>query len=367
MPLQRYQSDLKRPDFVHDPAQEQAVLALQRVRDALLAGDRVPARPATRSFTTWLRRRDAAPEPVRGLYIWGGVGRGKTYLVDTFHDALPIERKMRLHFHRFMQRVHRELGTLRQQPQPLETVAERLAAEARVLCLDEFFVSDITDAMILHGLLKALLARGVTLVATSNIAPRDLYRDGLQRARFIPAIELLERHVDVLHMDGGVDYRLRFLETAEIIHHPLDGRAEEILAESFTTLAPEPGVTDTQLAVEGREIPTRRLADGVVWFAFEAICEGPRSQMDYIEIARCFHTVLISGVPVLDVLREDAARRFISLVDEFYDRGVKLILSMQVAPAHIYQGRRLGLEFARTLSRLAEMQSREYLARPHLP
>ncbi|KAB7624449.1 cell division protein ZapE [Alkalilimnicola sp. S0819] len=361
-PWERYQADLKRPEFTHDPAQETAVRHLQQLYEALLA------RPEPGMIERiWSRLRRERPGPERGLYFWGGVGRGKTYLVDTFFECLPFEDKRRLHFHRFMHWAHAELKQLKNAQDPLEIVAERFAAEARVICFDEFFVSDIADAMILGGLLRGLFARGVTLVATSNIPPQELYKDGLQRERFLPAIELIQRHTTVLNVDGGTDYRLRFLEQAEIYHTPLDEGADRVLGEDFRQIAGEPGREGEPLEVEGRSIPTRRLADGVVWFDFKALCDGPRSQSDYIEIAREFHTVLVSGVPEFHRERDDQARRFISLVDEFYDRNVVLILSAERLPEQLYTGRRLAFAFERTVSRLQEMQSREYLARAHRP
>ncbi len=266
-----------------------------------------------------------------------------------------------------MRAVHAELKDLQSQQEPLRIVARRFAEKARVICLDEFFVSDITDAMLLYGLLKELFACGVTLITTSNIEPDGLYKDGLQRARFLPAIALLKQHVDVLNVDGGVDYRLRYLEKAEIYHYPLDDNAERILNDVFNHIAPEPGHRGGNVEIEGRFIPTLREADGVVWFNFRAICDGPRGTADYIEIARCYHTVLISNLPVMDWQLENQARRFVNLVDEFYDRGVKLILSAAASPFDLYQGEKLKFEFQRTVSRLQEMQSHDYLERPHLP
>ena len=371
MPYERYRRDLEREGFQHDPAQERAVLHLQRVYDELMAQpERTPAKKSGGLFAR-LAGRDkpvatGAPA-VRGLYLWGGVGRGKTYLVDTFVDALPMERKQRIHFHSFMRAVHAELKELKQQQDPLRLVARRFAEQARVICLDEFFVSDITDAMLLYGLLKELFAQGVTLITTSNLPPGDLYKDGLQRARFLPAIELLKQHLDVLNVDGGVDYRLRYLEKAEIYHYPLDERAEQILNDVFNHIAPEPGHRGGDLEIEGRFIPTLREADDIVWFNFRAICDGPRGTSDYIEIARCFHTVLISNIPVMDWQMENQARRFVNLVDEFYDRSVKLILSAAAPPLELYTGQKLKFEFQRTVSRLQEMQSHEYLERTHVP
>ncbi len=361
-PRERYQQDVGRPGFQADPAQAHAVEQLQALY-ALL----VQRRDVARRSLPGIRRRARAP--VSGLYMWGGVGRGKTWLMDIFYDSLPFRRKMRSHFHRFMQRVHAELRTLSGTKNPLDMVADRLAKEALVICFDEFFVSDITDAMILGTLFEKLFARGVTLVATSNILPDDLYRDGLQRERFLPAIAVLKQHVTVLNVDGGIDYRLRVLEKAEIFHHPLDISADESLGRSFHELSPG-RVDDGQachVGINDREIPARERADGVVWFDFSSLCDSPRSAADYIELARQFHAVLVSNVPQMDAHRDDAARRFINMVDEFYDRNVKLILSAARPIESLYVGGRLTFEFARTRSRLLEMQSHEYLARPHKP
>lgn len=372
MPYERYRRDLEREDFQHDAAQEHAVLCLQRVYDALMAqaANATPAKKSAGLFAR-IKGRDKNVEStapaVRGLYMWGGVGRGKTYLVDTFVDALPLEKKQRIHFHSFMRAVHAELKELKQQQDPLRIVAQRFAERARVICLDEFFVSDITDAMLLYGLLQELFAQGVTLVTTSNLPPDDLYKDGLQRARFLPAIDLLKQHLEVINVDGGVDYRLRYLEKVEIYHYPLDSKAEQILEDAFNHIAPEPGHRGGSLHIEGRLIPTLREADGIVWFDFPAICDGPRGVNDYIEIAHCFHTVLISNLPVMGWTMENQARRFVNLVDEFYDRSVNLVISAAAAPHQIYAGTKLKFEFQRTISRLQEMQSREYLERQHLP
>jgi cell division protein ZapE len=305
--------------------------------------------------------------PLRGLYLWGGVGRGKTMLMDRFFAALRERRKRRSHFHRFMREVHAELKALGAMTDPLDAVAARLAARARVICFDEFHVADIADAMILGTLFERLFARGVTLVATSNVAPAGLYRDGLQRARFLPAIALLEQHCEVLAVDGGADYRLRALTRAELFHAPLDANADAALASAFRMIAGGDGVAGGALVVEGRPIPTRRRAEGVVWFEFAALCGGPRAAADYIDLACENHTVLIAGVPAFDAARDDEAKRFIALVDEFYDRAVKLVLSAAAPIGELYRGERLAFEFERTRSRLLEMQSAEYLARPHRP
>ena len=366
-PIERYQRDLASPNFAKDAAQAQAVDCLQRLYEDLQA-----APPPSRSagglrglLGRFVKSQEAAP--IKGLYFWGGVGRGKTYLMDTFFDTLPFDDKLRAHFHRFMQRVHRELKSLAGEKNPLVAVADRIADEARVICFDEFFVSDITDAMILAGLFERLFERGVVLVATSNIVPDQLYKDGLQRARFLPAIALIKQHVDVISVDGGVDYRLRALEQAELYHSPLGAAAESSLQASFARLAPEAPLADQALEIEGRNIVARLLADDVAWFEFDELCDGPRSQYDYIELAKIFHAVLISNVPVLGAGRDDQARRFINLVDEFYDRNVKLVLSAAAPLESLYAGGRLEFEFERTQSRLLEMQSQEYLAREHRP
>lgn len=366
-PLEKYQQDLKRPDFSYDAAQEQAVLHLDRLYHDLV--DRYENRP--RSFLARLGVSRAQQTPCQGLYFWGGVGRGKTYLVDTFYECLPFRRKLRIHFHRFMQRVHQELKALQGEKNPLDIVAKKLADETRVLCFDEFFVTDITDAMILGGLMEKLFSHGVTLVATSNIVPDQLYKDGLQRARFLPAIALLNKYTLVVNVDSGIDYRLRALEQAEIYHSPLDAAAESSLEHSFVSLAPElgehPGREGGEIDINGRPIPVRRVADDVLWCDFRALCDGPRSQNDYIELARIYHAVLVSGVPKMGAAQDDIARRFVNMVDEFYDRNVKLIMSGEVGIDDLYSGGRLEFEFQRTRSRLLEMQSHEYLARPHRP
>jgi cell division protein ZapE len=359
-PLARYRAEIERLGWTRDPAQEAVAARLDALHAELLERPRPARRP--RLFA---RRRPA--DPVRGLYLWGDTGRGKTWLVDLFYKCLPFPEKTRRHFHRFMADVHTDLGRQREHADPLARVADNLAARARIICFDEFFVSDIADAMILGTLFEKLFARGVTLVATSNVPPGELYRDGLQRARFVPAIEQLERHTDVVHVGGEIDYRLRLLERAEIYHAPLDAAAEAGLAALFAAAAPEDTHNRGPLRVLGREIPVRCRADGVAWFEFAQICGGPRSQADYIEIARSFHTVLVSGVPRFTPENENEARRFIALVDEFYDRNVKLVLSAAAPLGALYGGQRLGFEFKRATSRLEEMQSRNYLAAPHLP
>lgn len=357
-PLEQYQKDIEAGNIFPDPEQAIAMRLLQDVHDA------VRARPRER---WWHSLPGLAPAGVSGLYLYGGVGRGKTYLMDTFYEALPGQHKWRTHFHRFMQQVHRDLTGLRGQSDPLEKVADRLAEKAGVLCFDEFFVSDIGDAMILGGLLDQLFRRGVVLVATSNVRPDRLYENGLQRERFLPAIRLLERHCRVQHLDSDTDYRLRELQQAGLYHWPADEAAEKAMEERFARLAPPHAGASEGGAVEvlGREIPVRRQADDVVWFDFNALCGGPRSAHDYIELAREFHTVLLSDIPVMDERSDDRVRRFVNLVDELYDRRVKLIVSAAASMQKLYRGAELAFVFERTVSRLREMQSQEYLASEH--
>ncbi|AAO57877.1 MULTISPECIES: cell division protein ZapE [Pseudomonas syringae group] len=362
-PLERYQADLKRPDFFHDSAQENAVRHLQRLYEDLVAAH--DSKPGL--FGKLFGKKE--PTLVKGLYFWGGVGRGKTYLVDTFFEALPFQDKVRTHFHRFMKRVHEEMKTLKGERNPLTIIAKRFSDEARVICFDEFFVSDITDAMILGTLMEELFKNGVTLVATSNIVPDGLYKDGLQRARFLPAIALIKQNTDIVNVDSGVDYRLRHLEQAELFHFPLNDAAQESMRKSFKALTPDCAETveNDVLMIENREIRALRTCDDVAWFDFRELCDGPRSQNDYIELGKIFHAVLLSGVEQMDVSTDDIARRFINMVDEFYDRNVKLIISAEVELKDLYTGGRLMFEFQRTLSRLLEMQSHEFLSRAHRP
>ena len=361
-PLQKYQQDLSRDDFQFDAAQQYAVLQLQRLYDDFVS-------QKTKAPSLWQRLlgKSAQTEPLMGLYFWGGVGRGKTYLVDTFFDCLPGQRKMRIHFHRFMHRVHEELKLLKGVSDPLQKVADKFKQETDIICFDEFFVSDITDAMILGTLMQALFARGITLVATSNIEPDGLYRNGLQRARFLPAIEQIKRYTQTVNVDSGIDYRLRTLEQAEIYHYPLDTQANTNLLQYFTSLSMEPRHQDKVIDVANRAVKSLYEADGVVWFTFSELCETARSQYDYMELSRCYHTVLLSGVKVMARHNDDVARRFIALVDEFYERHVKLIISAEVALEQLYQEGLLNFEFKRCISRLQEMQSHDYLAKAHLP
>jgi cell division protein ZapE len=287
--------------------------------------------------------------------------------MDAFFESLDFDRKLRVHFHRFMQRIHAALTTYSGATDPLEIVADDIAKEALVLCFDEFFVSDIGDAMILAGLLDALMRRGVTLVATSNIPPQNLYRDGLQRARFLPAIALLDKHLKVVHLESETDYRFRTLERADLWHIPHDNSASESLAAYFISLTGQEVGEGRQLEINNRAMPARAAVQGVAWFEFKTLCEEARSAADFVEIAREYHTVLIEQIPEMTAEKEDAARRFINLVDEFYDRRVKLITTAALAPEAMYGGKKLSFEFERTVSRLQEMRTREYLQAEHRP
>lgn len=377
-PLERYRQALQQEGFTHDPNQEAVVARFDRMYHELLEHRSQPGAGTNNGngnggsslLGKLFGKRTPEPEPVtapQGLYIWGGVGRGKTHLTDLFYDSLPFEAKLRLHFHRFMRLVHDELKKLKDVQNPLEIVADEVAARTRVLCLDEMHVHDITDAMLMGTLLEALFRRGVVLVTTSNIEPNGLYKDGLQRARFMPAIDLLNQHCEVVNMDSGTDYRLRALEQAEIYHAPLDEAADTALESAFHSLATlETHRGEKSIEINGRDIPVVMWADGVAWFEFSELCDSPRSQHDYIEIAEYFHSVLIGNLPVMDKYRDDAARRFVNMIDEFYDRNVKVIISAETQPEALYKGERLAFMFERTVSRLQEMQSHEYLALEHL-
>lgn len=355
-PSARYAAGVAAGEWQDDPAQRVALVALDRVQ-AGLAAQRPPS--------LWQRLRGQTPESPRGLYLWGRVGRGKTFLCDLFHDSLATDAKRRVHFHRFMQDVHAELRRLEGRSDPLVDVAARIAGDVRVLILDEFFVGDIGDAMILGNLLQALFERGVVLVTTSNTPPPDLYRDGLQRERFLPAIALIERHCEVVELASPQDWRLRALKQAPVYYTPPGTEAERAMLGAFNRVAHGTLRKDFPLVVNDRPVEVRREADGAIWFTFDALCDGPRAVADYIEIARSYHTILVSGVPQFTPQTDDAARRFIELVDEVYDRGVNLVLSAAAPIVELYDGERLRAEFARTESRLIEMQSEDYLAREH--
>ncbi|MHA0913709.1 cell division protein ZapE [Kosakonia cowanii] len=370
-PTSRYLTALKEGSHQPDDVQKEAVTRLDTIYQQLIAEQEPAAQQSgglMAKFSKLLGKRDSASrEPVRGLYMWGGVGRGKTWLMDIFYHSLPGERKQRLHFHRFMLRVHEELTSLQGQSDPLEIVADRFKAQTDVLCFDEFFVSDITDAMLLGGLMKALFARGITLVATSNIPPDELYRNGLQRARFLPAIEAIKQFCDVMNVDAGIDYRLRTLTQAHLWLSPLNEQTTQQMDKLWLALAGAARSHAPELEINHRPLATLGVENQTLAVSFATLCVDARSQHDYIALSRLFHTVMLFDVPVMTTLMENEARRFIALVDEFYERHVKLVVSA-AAPLHeIYQGERVKFEFQRCLSRLQEMQSEEYLKREHMP
>jgi len=347
-----YEAELLTRGYVADPAQLRAVDALER---------------CAQEWAEYKEKRSNAlkkllnrPDIPRGVYMVGGVGRGKSFLMECFYNAVPLRRKTRLHFHEFMREVHRELSDLQGTVNPLDALAQRIAKRFRLICFDEFHVADITDAMILHRLLAALFDNGVGFVTTSNFRPDDLYPGGLHRDRILPAIALLNERLEVVNVDNGTDYRGRTLETVKLYHVPLGPEADLAMRDAFDALA-ESHDEDPVMHIEFRQIRARRKAGGVVWFDFKTLCGGPRSQNDYLEMAARFHTVFLSDVPYMPVRLASEARRFTWLVDVLYDRRVKLVMSAQVEPAQLYTEGPMVHEFPRTVSRLNEMQSQEYL------
>jgi cell division protein ZapE len=340
-----------------DAAQAVALDRLQRLSDEL-----TKFRAARQSTLT---RLFAAPDVPRGVYLWGGVGRGKSFLMDSFFASVPIRRKVRIHFHAFMRNVHADLHTLKSEVDPLATVAARIAKRWRLICFDEFHVSDIADAMVLGRLLSALFDAGVVFVMTSNYPPQGLWPNGLQRERFLPAIRLLEDWLDVLEVDAGVDYRLRTLEQVQTFHVPAGAMADAALERAFEAMCSGPD-EDPDLVIERRKLVARRRSGGAAWFDFAALCDGPRSQRDYLELARRFAVMFVSDIPVMSAQEGDRARRFTWLVDILYDHRVKLLASAEGQAADLYVAGPNAQEFPRTVSRLAEMRTREYMALPHI-
>lgn len=348
-----YRQQLAERGYQADAAQLRAIAALSRCER-----DWADYKARRSNAVTKLLRRPPLP---RGVYMYGGVGRGKSFLMDCFFQAVPLQRKTRLHFHEFMREVHRELHELRGRSDPLDELGRRIARRHRLICFDEFHIADVTDAMILHRLLLALFANRVSIVTTSNFHPDGLYPNGLHRDRIVPAMELLKQHLEIVNVDAGTDYRQITLQRVATYHCPLDDTAEAALAQAFDGLR-EGQDEDPVLHIEQREITARRKAGGVVWFDFRWLCGGPRSQNDYLEIASRFHTVILAGVPQMGPRQASEARRFTWLVDVLYDRRCKLILSAAVPPEQLYLDGPLAHEFPRTVSRLVEMQSAEYLA-----
>jgi cell division protein ZapE len=354
--LQYYESSLAERGYQPDSAQRIAIERLQKYFDDWITfkGDRSSA----------VKRLFKRPEVPRGVYLWGGVGRGKSFLMDGFFQSIPLQRKTRLHFHEFMREVHRELQELKGLANPLQELGKRIAKRFRLLCFDEFHVADVTDAMILHRLLDALFEHGVSMVTTSNFHPDELYPHGLHRDRIFPAIELLKQNMQVVNVDNGVDYRQRTLEMLNLYLCPITPQTEAEMGQIFDKLS-EAADESSTLHIEHRELKAKRRAGGVIWFDFQQLCAGPRSQNDYLEIASRFHTVLLSNVPSMPPRFASEARRFTWLVDVLYDRRCKFLLSAHVLPEHLYTEGPLAHEFPRTVSRLNEMQSAEFLCQAH--
>ena len=350
--------------FLLDAAQTAALPHFERLYEDLIGLEQMEA-PLIRLL--------ARKRVVSGLYLWGGVGRGKSFLMDSFFNCAPVARKQRIHFYRFMQEVHHGLRELQGQADPLVLFARTLAKEVRLLCLDEFHITDITDAMLMRRLLEGLFEQGVVLVTTSNFEPDGLYLHGLQRSQFLPAIELITQYLEVVGIDNGVDYRLRELEKAGVYHTEADSDAR--LEQAYLSIARHDSSEERQMEIEGRLVNVRRQARGVAWFDFAELCDGPRAKADYIELARRYHTVLLSGVPQFSIDDADKLRRFVWLVDEFYDRRVKLIIGAAMPAAELvedappedsFQANLNALLNERLVSRLTEMQTRDYLTQPHL-
>ena len=347
-----YQHALSQRGFKPDDAQQRAVDRLQRAYEEWVHFKS----QRSSSFKRLINR----PDVPRGVYLWGGVGRGKSFLMDSFYSVVPVVRKTRLHFHEFMRGVHRQLDDLKGVADPLDEVARRIAKKYRLICFDEFHVSDIADAMILYNLLTALFNNGVSFVMTSNYDPDKLYPDGLHRDRMLPTIALLKEKLDVMNVDAGIDYRKRALEQVEAYYTPLGAAADKALRDAYAAVA-ETADEDPIVHIEHREIRSLRRAGGIIWFDFHTLCGGPRSQNDYLEIASRFHTVILSGVPAMSASQSSEARRFTWLIDVFYDHKVKLLMSAEVEPEALYTQGQMANEFHRTVSRIIEMQSREYM------
>ena len=355
-PAERYAKAISSGQFMPDEAQAQAVHELDRVWQELIQRYKA-SKKAFRRF-----RKQVSP---KGVYMWGGVGRGKTWLMDQFYDSVPFRRKTRMHFHHFMQHVHKELNKLSGQRNPLDLVADQIYKDAVVICFDEFFVSNVTDAMILSDLFQKLFARGVTLIATSNIAPDGLYKNGIHRDRFIPTIELVKINCVILNVDAGVDYRLRVLKQAQLFKSPLTHEHKLWMAQRFSALTQTQVQSQEPIIINSRTVETISHTEDVLWCEYSELCLKPRSPADFIEIANVYNTVLVSNVPHLNDVLSEGTRRFIYLVDEFYDRGVKLILTSEDSIIDLYNGEKLAFEIERTRSRLLEMQSDEYLNTAH--
>jgi cell division protein ZapE len=351
--------------FTLDDSQRKAVEHLERLYEDLIGLEKMES-----LFVRLLARKRV----VKGLYLWGGVGRGKSFLMDSFFNCAPVAKKRRIHFHRFMQEVHQRMNALTGQAEPLAGVARDVAKDARLLCLDEFHITDITDAMLMRKLLEGLMEQGVVVLTTSNFAPDALYLHGLQRQQFMPAIDLIKQNFEIVNVDDGTDYRLRELEKAGVYHTGAD--ADERMVREFLAIARHEAAAETALDIEGRAVPVRKHSRDVAWFEFAALCDGPRGKPDYIELSKRYHTVMVSNVPCFGVGTADKLRRFVWMIDEFYDRRVKLVLSASVPAENLiidadssdaFQANLNASLKERLVSRLTEMQTHDYLTQPHMP
>ncbi|MFK8083319.1 MAG: cell division protein ZapE [Granulosicoccus sp.] len=371
MPLARYDAEVSSGVLRVDVEQRAVMQKLDLIGDELKRRQNWVA-PSRSLFARWKKPEQVNVNGIQGLYLWGGVGRGKTLLCDLFFDSVPFQDKTRLHFHRFMQQIHTDLGKLDGVENPMDTIADEWSSHSRLLLLDEIHVNDITDAMLLGGLLTALFRRGVTLVTTSNVPPEGLYKDGLQRARFLPAIAQIRKHTHVQEMVGVTDYRLRILKqepvyrVSKFVDGVSDQRTQQVMQEYFDRIRADFDTRDLSIEINSRTIPAIGQSADVAWFNFDTLCNTSRSTQDYIELASLFQTILISDIPVMDDSSNDSARRFVNMIDEFYDRHVKLIVSAEARADKLYKGTRLAFEFQRAASRLFEMQTTDYLSSSHL-
>ncbi len=365
---EHYKTALKQPDMVHDAMQEQAITRLEALSSSLRTNDKNPLLNFLKRYSLLQALvQKIQPPATQGLYLWGNVGRGKSWLMNLFYEELAIKEKKRIHFHHFMLDIHEKLSSLDRQKNPLQHIAKQLAKKYRVLCIDEFIVTNITDAMILSELLHALFKHQVCLVATSNRVPDDLYLNGLQRERFLPAIELIKTHTEVFHLDGGVDHRTSLLELSDVYYFPIDENTDQQISRRMQELSITPVIDNKTLNILNREIKTISCSDEIAWFDFDILCTAPRAAQDYIELAQRFNTIIVSNIPVMDEYSDDRARRFIYLIDELYDRNVILIASACAEPEKLYLGNMLEFAFHRTSSRLIEMRSHQYLSQSHRP
>jgi cell division protein ZapE len=364
---EQYKKALQQPDMVADVAQEQAILKLESLSKALTVNKKTLL-DAIKKISPFKKHH---PKPVQGLYFWGGVGRGKTWLMNLFYEELDISEKYRIHFHHFMLDIHEKLGALSKQKNrhknPLQQIAKDLSKKYKLLCIDEFIVTNITDAMILSELLHALFKQQVCLVATSNRMPDDLYLNGLQRERFLPAIELIKKHTEVIQLDGGIDHRTSLLELTDIFYTPITTNTDLQIKQRMRELAITPIAENKTLNILNREIQTISCSEDIAWLDFNVICTTPRAAQDYIKLAQQFNTIIITNIPIMDEYSDDKTRRFIYLIDELYDRNVKLIASADESPEKLYQGDMLEFAFRRASSRLIEMRSHQYLSQSHKP